>query len=624
MTPLTRTFLAAFGLATLAVSSPAAESTKPSIHAYRLSDDDTGAGDGTPASYDEAMAAACLQGLINRDAPEVYLLAKNNTRPQYWLDLLSKDGRWLEGREVREVATLDDLRTLAGEKLKGAVIWDPEVPATVNVASTIAGVHDGVVLSPEFAGKYLVKWNIPVIKDLRGMFTGAETGSKKNDAYRWAIREYLAKGLCSNHRVFLFEDAYYTRPRGDIGYAIPRDWIIKNRAFVFDLSPWGDEAPSDDKDQKLGLDLETYHMVLKELFRHSEGKHMIELVGFFAFKKYSNAEGNVSKHDPVPTELESVWLISPYNIYKSSISAGAYNQSFHSQAPRQPLKQNPAPPRDGPVEGKTYICVGMADYDSGTLLYDFLPKYWDDAGRGKIPLLWGVNPNLVETYPDVMAYFYSTATPADTFASDANAAGYIAPNSIKPQFLPLFVEHNKKFFEETDMTIAPMIIDFDQPTPAVKNAFREFAPDGIGSVVCDTHGNNGQPPEPHVWKGMPVMEMINDASASYGEGFRFIGAEKLATIMSKSITARGNKQPGFYMYRITWITPTNMMDTIAALRKMRPDLDIEVLDPGTFMKLFRKHYDRKISQNEILGRGEGNMVVADRSHEQTPFKEESR
>ena len=53
---------------------------------------------GTLASYDEAMAAASLQGIINRKSPEVYLLSHQNSRPQFWLDLLAKDGRWLHGR----------------------------------------------------------------------------------------------------------------------------------------------------------------------------------------------------------------------------------------------------------------------------------------------------------------------------------------------------------------------------------------------------------------------------------------------------------------------------------------------------------------------------------------------
>ena len=134
--------------------------------------------DGTPASYDESLAVACLQGIINRDAPRLYVLSRKNTRPQYWLDILSKNDRWLSGRKLSPIENLDGLIQLAGDKLKGAVIWDPEVPATVNVATTIAGIEDGVVLSPDLHQSS----SLPVLHDLRGRFTGSETGSKKNDA----------------------------------------------------------------------------------------------------------------------------------------------------------------------------------------------------------------------------------------------------------------------------------------------------------------------------------------------------------------------------------------------------------------------------------------------------------
>ena len=553
---------------------------------------------GNAGSYDEAIAVASLQGIVNREAPRLFVVSSKNKRPQYWLDILSEDGRWLKGRERKNLADLHAVVALAGKQLKGAVIWDPDVPASVNVATTIAGVRDAVVLSPEFADRYLKEWKIPVIKDLRGMFTGSETGSRKNDAYRWAIREYLAVGLCSTHRVFLFEDSFITRRRGDNGYAIPRDWAVKNRSFVFDLSPWGDEAPRDDANQRTGLDLETYRMILAELQRQSAGKHMTELAGFFAFSKYSNVPDHRSKHEPVLTEMESVWLISPYNCYKSSISSDCFNQSFHSQAPRRPLKQRSKAARDVPLGKKTYLCIVMADYDSATLLYDFLPRYWENADRGKIPLAWGVNPNLLETYPDVIAYFYSTATSNDTFVSDANAAGYINPTRVLSENLPLFTEHNKRFFREADMSIAPMVIDFDQPGPKVKDAFREFAPEGFGAIVWDVHGQGGRAPVPHVWKGMPVINTINDVSLCFDGNDNFLGAEHAADLLSKSISLRGSREPGFYLYRIAWLNPSNIIDTLAVLRKRRPELNIELRDPRTFFALYKKF----LEQEERAGR----------------------
>ncbi|MGO8750797.1 MAG: GxGYxYP domain-containing protein [Thermoguttaceae bacterium] len=553
--------------------------TNRPLHIYTLTSD------GTPASYDEALAAASLQGIINRKSPEVYLLSRKNSRPQFWLDLLSKDGRWLQGRQRQRLTDIDALVKLAGAGLKGAVIWDPAVPASVNVATTIAGVRDAVVLSPELADRYLARWHLSVLQDLRGLFTGAETGSKKNDAYRWAIREYLAKGCCTAKQLCLFEDSFSTRARGDIGYVVTRDWAVKNRAFVFDLSPWGDEKPQDDSAQRPGLDLETYRMILAETLRRSAGKQMTELTGFFAFSKYANMPGHKSAHEPVPTEWETVWLISPYNCYQNTVASDCFNQSLHSQAPRQPLQQHRAA-KPVPLEKRAYLCILMADYDSATPLYEFLPNHWHNADRGKIPLAWGINPNLLETYPDLIAYFYSTASPADTFTADASAAGYMNPNRIRREYLPLFVAHNRQFFREADMTIAPMVLDWDQPSPDVKNAFQQFSPDGFATIVMDMHGTGGKLPEPQVWKNMPVLELINSVC-------NFPGAEPTADIMADAIKARGNKMPGFYFFRCVWVNPTNIADALAALRRKHPELNVEVLDPHTFFALFKKSQEQQ-------------------------------
>jgi hypothetical protein len=450
---------------------------------------------GTGESYDESIAVACLQGIINRTSPEVYVLSRKNARPHYWLQILSREGAWLAARDLKTLPDLPALVRIAGQRLKGAVIWDPTVPASLNVATTIAGVEDAVVLSPAYADRYLKQWQLPILADLRGRFTGAETGSKKNDAYRWALREYLAKGRCSAHLLCLFEDSFATRARGDLGYALTRDWAVKNRAFVFDLSPWGDEKPKDDPDQPLGLDLETYKLILGETRRQSAVRQMTELTGFFVFSKYANMPDHRSAHEPVPTEWETVRLISPFNVYQNTSSSDCFNQSLHSHAPRRPLKQNRAAHKHA-LENKAYLCILMADYDSAYVLYDYLPKHWDDPNRGRIPLAWGINPNLLETYPDLIAHFYRTMSPADTITADAGAAGYINPSRIQPESLPLFIRHNQAFFREADLTIAPMVLDWVTPSAAVKDAFQQFAPDGYGSMVWDMHSNTGPRPSP--------------------------------------------------------------------------------------------------------------------------------
>lgn len=567
---------AALGLCILASAGPArGEAARPGpLYTFALS------ADTSPEAYDEAIAASTLQGVINRAGPEVYLTSHRDKRPAYWLDLFSHGGRWLEGREERALPDLEALVRLAGPRLRGAVIWDPAVPATVNVATTAAGVLDGVVLSPALAER-LKPSGLKVLLDLRGRFTGSETGSAKNDAYRWAVREYLQKGLCSAHRLCLFEDAFGARARGDVGYALTRDWAVFNRSFVFDLSPWDDEVPGDDPGQRLGLDHETYRMILEATRRNSAGRQATELTGFFVFNKYSNVPGHASAHEPVPTEWETVWLITPYNFYQCTASSDCFNQSLHSQAPRTALHQRSVR-RPVPLSNKAYVCIFMADYDSTTPLYDFFPDNWGDPARGSLPLAWGINPNLLESYPDIISYAYATATAEDTFTADASAAGYTNPNRIPADGLPLFVAHNRRFFAEADMDVAPMVLDYDQPSAAVKDAFLQFAPAGMGTIVYDFHNRGGKAPVPHVWKGMPVVELINDA----GEP---ADAQKTGERMAQAMTGRGVTQPGFYFFRIVWSKPSTVVGALDVVRAKLPGTSIEVVDVHTFLSLFRQH-----------------------------------
>lgn len=542
--------------------------------------------DGSRRSYDEALAVACLQGIINRDSPELYVLSSRDARPQFWLDVLSGDGRWLEGRALTRISDLDGLVRLAGGRLKGAVIWDPGVPATLNVATTIAGVEDAVALSPELAEEKLRAWGLPVIADLRGKFTGAETGSRKNDAYRWAIRQYLAKGRCSSHRLCLFEDSFATRERGNIGYVVTRDWAVCNRSFVFDLSPWGDERPGDDTGQRLGLDLETYRMILEATMRNAAGRHATELTGFFSFEKYSAFGGHRSAHEPVPTEWETVWLISPYNFYQNTASSDCFNQSLHSKAPRPALRQHWVS-RTPPLEAKAYLCILMADYDSSTPLYDFLPDNFHKPSRGTLPLAWGINPNLLETYPDLISYFYSMASPEDTFTADASAAGYVNPSRIRKDSLPLFVAHCTAFYHEADMDISPMVLDWCQPTADVKDAFSRFSPGGYASIIYDFHGGTSAPLRPQVWRGMPMTELINDA------GDAFSSPQKTADLMAHAIRGRGASLPGFYFFRIVWANTGGVTEAVALLRQKLPGIEIEVLDPHGFFGLLRQYLEKQ-------------------------------
>jgi len=531
--------------------------------------------------YDEGIAVTTIQGIVNRDSPVLYIRSKTYRRPDFWLRKFY--GAWIGRPEKVEIDDLENLIKWAGDRVKGIIIWDENVPASVNVATTMAGVMDAVVMPEGLANYYSKKYGYEVLYDLRGKFTGERTGSAKNDAYLWAKENYLDKGLCSKNLLCLYEDSARARNAGDLSYVTTRDLAVSKKAFVFDLSPWGDEAPADDPDQKVGTDLNTYKLILASQMKQNQGKQMTELSGFFSFWKYSDTSGVTSKHGDVETEWETVYVISEYNCYQNTVVAGCFNQSFHCLAPLLERTQGRPETYIRPRDGKTYICLFMADYDSALPLYDFIPDNWSDPRRGEHPLLWGINPNLCETFPDIMQWLYVSRAPDDYFASDASCAGYFNPNRIKSEYLPLFAEHNKKYFEMWDMSLAPMVLDTDQPTDAVKDAFVQFAPDGFSEIVIDFHKTGGHEPQTHLWKGMPVTQLHNGFCH---EGANFTTPKEEAVYFASRLAAR-TTAPQFYIVRLVWISPSEAFDVIDEVKKLRPDLNIELLDGYNFFNCIK-------------------------------------
>ena len=544
----------------------------------------------TPQAYDESALAACLQGIFNREnGPAVYLLSHNNKTPKYWLDIFRSDSEvgWLRDREVVIIESIDELCALVKPLVKKIVIWDEDVPASFNVAFTIAGVEDGVVLSPSYADLIRPVLDIKDVVNLCGKFTGKISGSKKNDAYLWAVENYLAKGLCSKYLLCLYSDPFEMRETGSIGYVNTRDWCIFNRAFVFDLSPWEDEVPLDDLDQPLGLDLKTYKTILAEQLKQTQGENMTEIAGFFNFLKYSNVPGHQSRHEPVPTEWESVYVMSPYNCYQNTVASDCYNQSLHSQYPFQPLKQS-RPENQAELKNSCYLGIQMCDYDSATPLYDFMYKHWDDPNRGKIAVSWGINPNLIETYPDIITYFYNTAVKdQDVFVADASAAGYFNPSRIQDQYWEMVVKHNQYFYALTDMTMTPMVLDWKPLSDKVLAYMTEFSPDGIASIIMDLHSKEPVVLDtPRIYNGVMVDDMLNNICDC-------CPVEEAVNRLARGVISKDTPdKPSFHYIRVVWMNPTYIIGIIDGLKKIRPDLDIQLVNTYDYFRLHQQYLEQ--------------------------------
>ena len=330
--------------------------------------------------YDLLNFAATLQGIVNKQGPRLYLIhdgehVSGGSLDRFWLDRF-RDGTkpygWLANREIVELNGLDGLLDTFAADVAGVVLWDTDVPATLNVATTIAGAENLVVVRDGSRIQEQVTARMPVKKSLVGKFVeGAQTipdsdtpstGSRKNDAVIWSMEQYLNTGKVDPTLLAYFEDGWPVAlyQQGKMTrkgtYSFERDYVVQNQGFVFDVSPFAVQAgsdqpemPIDDPNQPPGTDLSTFKAILTAA-RSGAGKRMIRVWGFVPwYQKYTSAYESGGTHSDVESEWESSWMFSSYGAYLEGGGGDVNgialaNMSFHTHAPfPQRVPQNPPP-----------------------------------------------------------------------------------------------------------------------------------------------------------------------------------------------------------------------------------------------------------------------------------------
>lgn len=126
------------------------------------------------ADGDTQTLLTTLQGVVNRSRPQIYTYLQND----------GTDQAWLQTSGVPFTLAGDPMALVAKYKgqVKGTVVWDAKVPDTLNVATSLAGLENGVVVSASLARTLAsAPYDLPVIKDFTGQFTD------KLGAYDWAL-----------------------------------------------------------------------------------------------------------------------------------------------------------------------------------------------------------------------------------------------------------------------------------------------------------------------------------------------------------------------------------------------------------------------------------------------------
>lgn len=388
---------------------------------------------------DVQFLVVSMQGLVNRTTPRIYCLV--NAEDPFWLDWLKKSGKADRTESAADgFALVEKFRTA----VKGMVITDPTLPATRNVATMVAGVMDGVVVSPRLASGL----KLPVLADLRGRW-------KRNvDAYRWAYSTLWDK---MNHYT-----AACLWPT-DTGL---RDYVIQHRIPVFWLPGRIDSArPYANAAEEMKL--------MESLLARMPAN--IPMMGYpYAGENIGMGEG------------PGVGLLAEFGKYLVG-SPGLSNVSLHAGYPN-PARHQHTEPSPAMKSDKVYYSFLISDGDNLPVIQvGNWPQLWRDPVRGTLPLAWTISPASAILLPDIIDYYYSTASKSDTLIAAVSGVGYTYPQQYGKRYTTPsavydgFLDQSARYMKAMDLTainpsgVGPVeIARYAERIPTLKAIFPDY------------------------------------------------------------------------------------------------------------------------------------------------------
>jgi hypothetical protein len=371
----------------------------------------------------DRFLACVLQGLVNRAQPRVYVHADlTGMGPDptgFWLANLRS-----RGYASHDLGSVDDLvDRFAPEVGNRAVLYpeswwtDPECTANLNIVALLCSIED---LIPATATQ-VDRLGLEIDRDV------SELWPTPADAYGWAL-EHL--WMHCNHHVMAFQ-----HPQHEAFF----DYLVAFRIFPFVV-------------------LENSQPEMRRLFTELLRRMPANSAAMGCWGSYGETPRIAyGEHDLVA--ITSRWA----KIF--TVTQWTANLTVHSGVPvtaEELRQQTPAPPLLNPVADRVYLAFDFSDGDNLQYVQNafYGPNWWGNPARGQVPLVWSMAPTAADLMPDILAYYYATATPNDEFICAVSGIGYCYPDIYATRYgmhrerlWNGFAALTATYMHRTDMTV---------------------------------------------------------------------------------------------------------------------------------------------------------------------------
>ena len=357
-------------------------------------------------SYRHLLAVSSLQGLVNRQSAQIYFDREGELEdPESLLNFVL----WRYNLTHEEMTPRQFWANFSSHA-RGMVVYDPFREETINVARTVAGQLDLMVVHHAQVPSMANLTGLEVKLDLR---EGKWKGLTDLDLYRKAFDEFYDPA----ERQPLLGSRPVVELMTDYGVAVG--------AFFFFLNPGPFTTPGE--------------MALFEHFLR-ESEPGVPLLGWF----------------DQPTGVEENYLVQKASSYGHFLVGGSRlpNFSLLTAYGRGDLTPPPAvanPPPTPELEAKTYLSFAVTDGDNLEFFVRRGRYIWEQPQRGELPLAWSVSPALAELAPPLLERTYLEASANDTFIAGPSGLGYFYPGFLPEGHLEPMLTRTKGLMDQSHL-----------------------------------------------------------------------------------------------------------------------------------------------------------------------------
>lgn len=356
----------------------------------------------------------CLQGLVNRDQPTLYLIQKADPSGLIQPQILYED-HWLDYyRKTFSLPTeflpgVDEVVERYKHLIQGYVLYDNEkVIQTQNLAITRCGLESLLPVSPD-QEHWMQRHGISKRDDLCGKF------KDNTETAQWAI-----DNLWPHCHQRLYANFCIHRPCWNALSHNLEDFIVYHKGFALDL-PLSRQSRT------------TLHLYRKLL-------ESAEVPGV-----------QMNWHCARDQEKEYVAEAASKGFF-TLCSVGTPNLTIHGGVgdPGAAYTQ-PLPPRETchVEKDKAYVCFYVSDGDATWAMNNLHSGNWLDPQRGSFKLGWGILPFLVKLMPGVVRYYHETRSPNDCFWGPSSGAGYTYTHLWPEQLVEGYLAETRRLLDQT-------------------------------------------------------------------------------------------------------------------------------------------------------------------------------